>query len=271
MSNFKVSCVQIASGPNIEANLLEVGKYIEESKELGADIVILPENFAMMAAKDLDYLDIKENFGSGKIQDFISNLAEKNDIWIVAGTIPIKSDSEEKVYSACIVFDNNGNIISSYNKIHLFDVNLVESNEQYNESDIYLHGDSIVAVDTPFCKIGLSICYDLRFPELFRNLSNLDVDLICMPAAFTAITGKAHWEHLIKSRAIENLVYFAASAQGGYHVSGRETYGHSMIINPWGETLSIIKNGSGIIVSDIDLKSQVRLRKNFPCLEHKKF
>ena len=123
MSNFKVSGVQIASGPNIEANLLEVGKYIEESKELGADIVILPENFAMMAAKDLDYLDIKENFGSGKIQDFISNTAEKNDIWIVAGTIPIKSDIKDKVCSTCIIFDNNGNIVKSYNKIHLFDVN----------------------------------------------------------------------------------------------------------------------------------------------------
>ena len=125
MKNFKVSCVQIASGPNIDANLLEVGKYIEESKESGADIVVLPENFAMMAAKDSDYLDIKEDFGSGKIQDFISNTAEKNDIWIIAGTIPIKSDNKEKVYSTCIIFDNNGNIISSYNKIHLFDVNLV--------------------------------------------------------------------------------------------------------------------------------------------------
>ena len=271
MNNFKVSCVQIASGPNIDANLLEVGKYIEESKESGADIVVLPENFAMMGAKDSDYLDIKEDFGSGKIQDFISNTAEKNDIWIIAGTIPIKSDNKEKVYSTCIIFDNNGNIISSYNKIHLFDVNLVESNEKYNESDIYLNGDSIVAVDTPFCKIGLSICYDLRFPELFRHLSNQGVDLICMPAAFTAVTGKAHWEYLIKSRAIENLVYFAASAQGGYHVSGRETYGHSTIINPWGETLNIIDGSSGIIVSAIDLKSQSMLRKNFPCLEHKKF
>ena len=271
MSSFKVSCVQIASSPNLEVNLLEVKKYIEKSKKLGAKIVVLPENFAMMAAKDSMYLDIQEELGNGKIQDFISNVAEKNDIWVVAGTIPIKSTNDKKVYSTCIVFDNNGKIVSSYNKVHLFDVNIVESREKYNESDIYVHGDSIITLDTPFCKIGLSICYDLRFPELFRDLSRRGVELICMPAAFTAVTGKAHWEHLIKSRAIENLVYFAASAQGGYHVSGRETYGHSMIINPWGETLDLIKNKSGIIISTIDLKSQSKLRKNFPCLEHRKF
>ena len=271
MSSFKISCVQIASGPNLDANLLEVRKYIEKSKKLGAKLVVLPENFAMMVANDLMYLDIQEELGNGKIQDFISSAAEKNDIWVVAGTIPIKSTNGKKVYSTCIVFDNNGKIVSSYNKIHLFDVNIIESNEKYNESDIYFHGDSIVTLDTPFCKIGLSICYDLRFPELFRDLSSQGAELICMPAAFTAVTGKAHWEHLIKSRAIENLVYFAASAQGGYHVSGRETYGHSMIVNPWGETLDVIKNKSGIIISSIDLKSQFKLRKNFPCLDHRKF
>jgi len=270
MSNFKVSCIQVASGPNIDANLLEVGRYIEESKKHGASIVILPENFAMMAASDTDYLDIMEDFGSGKIQDFISKAAKRNGIWIIAGTIPIKSKNKEKVFSTCIVFNEKGEIVSSYNKIHLFDVNLLETNEKYNESDIYLNGDSIVSFETPFCKIGLAICYDLRFPELFRKLSNENIDLICMPAAFTAVTGKAHWEHLIKSRAIENLVYFAASAQGGYHVSGRETYGHSMIVSPWGETLDIIKNKSGIIISSIDLKSQNKLRENFPCLNHKR-
>ena len=271
MTNFKISCVQIASGPNVEANLLEVGKYIDKSKILGADVVVLPENFAMMAEKDSMYLDIKEDFGEGKIQNFIRNEAKKHDVWIVAGTIPIKSKNKNKVYSTCIVFDNKGDIVSSYNKVHLFDVNLIDTNEKYRESDIYIHGDSITFVDTPFCRIGLSICYDLRFPELYRKLSSEKVDLICLPAAFTSVTGKAHWEHLIKSRAIENLVYFAASAQGGYHVSGRETYGNSIIVDPWGETLDIIKNKSGVIISSIDLKAQVKLRKNFPCLEHKKF
>ena len=140
-----------------------------------------------------------------------------------------------------------GEQVSSYNKVHLFDVNIIETNEKYRESDIFLNGNSITVIDTPFCKIGLAICYDLRFPELFRKLSQENVDVVCMPAAFTSVTGKAHWEHLIKARAIENLVYFAASAQGGYHVSGRETYGHSMIVNPWGETLDIIKNNSGVI------------------------
>ena len=271
MKVFKLACVQLASGPNVEANLIETSKYIEEAKKLGADLIVLPENFSMMAKEDSMYLDIKEVLGQGRIQDFISKEARKHDLWIVAGTIPTKSQKEDKVYSTCIVFNNLGEQVSSYNKVHLFDVNIIETNEKYSESDIYLCGDSITVIDTPFCKIGLAICYDLRFPELFRKLSQENVDIVCMPAAFTSVTGKAHWEHLITARAIENLVYFAASAQGGYHVSGRETYGHSMIVNPWGETLDIIKNNSGIVISSIDLKSLKKLRKNFPCLSHKKF
>ena len=271
MKDFKISCVQIASGPNIEANLLEISKYILKAKKLGADLIVLPENFSMMAKNDSMYLDIKEVLGSGRIQDYVSNEAKKNNIWIVAGTIPIKSQKKNKVFSTCIVFDNKGTAVSSYNKVHLFDVNIIETNEKYKESDIFLNGNSITVIKTPFCKIGLAICYDLRFPELFRKLSNENVDVICMPAAFTSVTGKAHWEHLIKARAIENLVYFAASAQGGYHVSGRETYGDSIIVNPWGETLDLIKNKSGIIISSIDLKALSKLRKNFPCLNHKKF
>jgi len=270
MKNFKVACIQIASGPNLEANLLEVSKYIEKSKNLGANIIVLPENFAMISEDDSMYLGIKEELGSGRLQDYISNEARKHNIWIIAGTIPIASKKVDKVYSCCIVFNNNGDLVSSYNKVHLFDVNIVETNEKYKESDYFLSGDSIVYVDTPYCRIGLAICYDLRFPELFRKLSNENIDLVCMPAAFTSFTGKAHWEHLIKARAIENLVYFATSAQGGYHVGGRETYGHSMIVNPWGETLDIIKNKSGVIISTIDIKSLKNLRKNFPCLEHKK-
>jgi len=270
MKNFKISCIQIASSPNLEANLLEVSKYIEKSKQLGANIVVLPENFAMISEDDSMYVGIKEQLGSGRIQDYISNEARKYNIWIIAGTIPIKSKVEGKVYSCCIVFNNKGDIVSSYNKVHLFDVDIVETNEKYRESDYFLNGDDVTYVDTPFCRIGLAVCYDLRFPELFRKLSKENIDLVCMPAAFTSFTGKAHWEHLIKARAIENLVYFAASAQGGYHVSGRETYGHSMIVNPWGETLDIIKNKSGVIISTIDINSLKKLRKNFPCLEHKK-
>ena len=271
MKDFKLSCIQLASGPNIEANLLEISKHILAAKKIGADLVVLPENFSMMAKEDSIYLGIQEELGRGKIQDFISNEARKHDLWIVAGTIPIKSSKKDKVYSTCIVFNNMGEQVASYNKVHLFDVNIIETNEKYSESDIYLNGNSVTVIDTPFCKIGLAICYDLRFPELFRKLSKENVDVVCMPAAFTSITGKAHWEHLIKARAIENLVYFAASAQGGYHVSGRETYGHSMIVNPWGETLDIIKNNSGVIISSINLKSLKKLRKNFPCLSHKKF
>lgn len=270
MKDFKIACVQIASGPKIKANLIEVSKYISKAKNKGANIVLLPENFAVMVKDDIMYLDYQEKFGDGIIQNFISDEAKKNDIWIIAGTIPIKSKQKDKVLSRCIVYNNKGESVSSYDKIHLFDVNLLETNEKYRESDVFLAGNTIATVDTPYCKIGLAVCYDLRFPELFRELSNQDVDLICLPAAFTAVTGKAHWEYLIKARSIENLVYFAASAQGGYHVSGRETYGHSIVVSPWGETLDIIKNKSGVIVSNINLKNLKNLRKSFPCLDHKK-
>ena len=269
MKNFKVGCVQIASGPNIEANLSEVSRHIADAKENGANIVILPENFAMMAEKDIFYLDIQEDLGSGRIQDFISNEAKKHEIWIVAGTIPIKTNIKNKVLSTCIVYDDAGKIVSHYSKMHLFDVNIPDTNDEYRESDTFLNGEDVVTLDTPFCKIGLSICYDLRFPELFRKLSEKNAQLICLPAAFTYQTGKAHWEFLIKSRAIENLAYLAASAQGGYHVSGRETYGNSMIINPWGEALNIMKKKSGVIVSEIDINAQEKLRSSFPCLEHR--
>tara|TARA_Y100000768_G_scaffold211178_1_gene159107 strand:- start:119 stop:934 length:816 start_codon:yes stop_codon:yes gene_type:complete len=269
MKNFKVGCVQIASGPNVEANLNEIAKYINDAKNKGADLIILPENFAMMAEKDLFYLDIQESLGEGRIQDFISKQAKKNEVWIVAGTIPIKSEKKEKLFSTCIIYNDKGEMISAYSKMHLFDVNLPNTNEEYRESDIYLNGTEVVTVETPFCKIGLSICYDLRFPELFRKLSESKAELICLPAAFTSFTGKAHWEHLIKARAIENLVYFAASAQGGYHVSGRETYGNSIIVSPWGETLGILKNKSGVVVTDINLESLKKLRSNFPCLDHR--
>jgi len=270
VKNFKVSCVQIASGPNIEANLLETSKYIEKAKDAGAKLVVLPENFAIMAANDQMYLEFKEEFGNGKIQDFISSEALKNDLWIIAGTIPISSNKKNKVYSKSIIFNNKGEIVSSYNKIHLFDVNILETNEKYNESDVFISGNSIEIVETPFCKIGIAICYDLRFPELFRLLAEKGANLICVPAAFTSFTGKAHWEYLVRSRAIENLLYIAASAQGGYHVNGRETHGNSLIVNPWGEILSIKKNGAGIVTSEIDLNYQSNLRKNFPCLDHRK-
>ncbi len=271
MKNFKVACIQFASGLSVHKNLMEISKYIKSSKELGADIVVLPENFALMASVNSNYLDIQEKYGDGYIQNFISDQAKKNKIWIVAGTIPIQSSIENKVFQTSIVFDSKGKLISSYNKVHLFDVNIIESKEKYKESDVFTPGKNVTVVDTPFCRLGLAVCYDLRFPELFRKLSDIGVDLVCLPAAFTYITGKAHWEHLIKSRAIENLVYFAASAQGGYHLCGRRTYGHSMIVNPWGDTLAEISSKPGVIISTIDLKILNNLRKNFPCLDHKRF
>ena len=165
MKKFNLSCVQIASGPNVEANLLEISKYILKAKKLGADLIILPENFSMMAKKDSMYLDIKEDIGDGRIQDYISNEAKKNNIWIVAGTIPIKSPKKDKVFSTCIVFNNKGIEVASYNKVHLFDVNIVETKEKYKESDIYLNGNSITVFETPFCKSSLIFSQPLKPPS----------------------------------------------------------------------------------------------------------
>ena len=269
IDNFKVASIQIASSPNVDANLLQIKNYIDYASKEGVKLAVLPENFSMMAKEDADYLSIKEELGKGKIQSFLSKIAKENSMWIIGGTIPIESDKKNKVYSTCIAYDSDGKMVDYYHKIHLFDVDIPEKDEKYRESDIFTKGSKVKIIDTPFCKIGLAVCYDVRFPELFRKFSLEGACLVTLPSAFTAVTGKAHWEYLLKSRAIENLSYLVSSAQGGHHISGRETYGHSMIINPWGSELAKIDNGSGVIISDIDLNYLTSIRKNFPCLKHR--
>jgi nitrilase len=175
-----------------------------------------------------------------------------------------------KIRGACLLINDKGERVSRYDKIHLFDVHLPESGENYNESETIEKGEDVVVVDTPFGRLGLAICYDLRFPELFRKMVDLGVQIIALPSAFTAMTGKAHWEVLLRARAIENLCYVVASAQGGYHVNGRETFGDSMIVNPWGVVIDRLTSGSGFVVADIDLEYLESTRRNFPVLEHRK-
>lgn len=266
----RVAAVQMASGPNVNANLLEAARLIKQAAAAGAKLVVLPENFAIMGMTEYDKVKIREADGSGPLQEFLAEQAQRHDVWLVGGTIPLAAENPARVNAACLVYDNSGKRVARYDKIHLFDVEITESHERYNESETIEPGNQVVALDTPFGKLGLAVCYDLRFPGLFRSLSDAGVEICAMPAAFTAITGKAHWDILVRARAIENMCYMIASAQGGYHANGRETYGHSMIVDPWGLVLDTLPRGSGVVVSDIDLNRLHDIRRSFPVLEHRR-
>ena len=265
-----VAAVQMASGPNVKANLEEAEKLVKTAVQQDAELVVLPENFAIMGLTEVDKVAIAESAGDGPIQQFLSQQAKKHGVWIVGGTIPIESSVTGKVYSASLLFNDSGDMIARYDKIHLFDVVLEDSNESYNESETIESGDDVVVVDTPFGKLGMAVCYDLRFPELFRAMADVGMELCVLPSAFTNLTGRAHWESLLRARAIENLCYMIAPDQGGYHKSGRETYGDSMIIDPWGVVLNRLPHGTGVVVSDVDLEKLRKTRVNFPALQHKR-
>ncbi len=264
-----VACIQMASGPNVGANLLEAERLIGMAVDKGAKLIVLPENFAIMGKEESDKVAVRESDDGGPIQDFLSQQATKQGIWLVGGTVPMVAKADNKIRAACLLYDDQGNLAARYDKIHLFDVSLVDSDERYAESEAIESGDEAVVVETPFGKLGLAVCYDLRFPELFRTMLDQGMDIIAMPSAFTAITGKAHWSILVRARAIENLCYVLAAGQGGYHVSGRETYGHSMIVDPWGQVMNELANGSGLVCADIDLERLTNIRRTFPVLEHR--
>lgn len=263
----RVSAIQMASGPNINANLLEAGRLIAHAAADGAKIIVLPEDFALIGL-DQDKLKAREADGKGPIQDFLAHHAARHGVWIVGGTVPLVADAADKVRAACLVYDATGKRVARYDKIHLFDVYLEETGEKYTESLTIEPGKSTVVIDTPFGRIGLAVCYDLRFPELLRAMLDRGFEIVTLPAAFTAITGKAHWESLVRARAIENLCYVVAAAQGGYHLSGRETYGDSMIVDPWGVVLDRLPRGSGIVSASLDPKRLHSIRRNFPSIEH---
>ena len=205
-----------------------------------------------------------------RFNSFFHNRQSKHGIWIVGGTVPIDASVTGKVYSACLLYNDSGEVVARYDKIHLFDVMLEDNEESYNESETIESGDDVVVVDTPFGKIGLAVCYDLRFPELFRAMADVGMEICVLPSAFTNLTGRAHWESLIRARAIENLCYVIAPDQGGYHINGRETHGDSMIVDPWGVVLNRLPQGTGVVVTDIDLDKLRKTRTNFPALEHRR-
>ncbi|MEN8213921.1 MAG: carbon-nitrogen hydrolase family protein [Pseudomonadota bacterium] len=266
----KATAVQMATGPNVSANLFEVERIVSAAVGEGSNLIVLPENFAFMGQKCSDMLAFQERSGEGDLQRFLSGLARKHSVWLVGGTIPISTDDDSKVRAACLVYDDSGELAGRYDKMHLFDVQLLDVDEQYRESSVIEPGDAPLVVETPFGNVGVAVCYDLRFPELFRSMLSRKPDIFAIPSAFTAATGKAHWEPLVRARAIENLCYVIAAAQGGYHVSGRETHGHSMIVDPWGTVLAQVPRGSGFVTSKLDIELLHTTRRNFPSLDHRR-
>lgn len=279
----KIAAIQMASGPQLQANLMAAMKLIKEAADKGAQMAVLPENFVLMPMQETENIDIAENYKQGHIQSSLADCARENEIWIVAGSIPLKTEVAGKVTSSSLMFNSDGEIVARYDKIHLFDVTFDHDDigsasskdentaETYHESAIFEAGTRVVVVDTPFGKIGMSICYDLRFPTLYREMVSQGAQILLVPSAFTAVTGKVHWKPLLRARAIENQCYVIAAAQGGYHVNGRETWGHSMVIDYWGQQHGVLEKGSGSIIIDIDLDAQALTRKNFPVLKHRKF
>jgi len=265
------AAIQMASGPQVSSNLLEAEKLIGEAAKAGAKLVALPENFAIMGMHELDKVKVGEADGQGPIQDFLSQVAKKYGVWVIGGTIPIIGHDSNKVRATCLIIDDKGNRVARYDKVHLFDVSVPDSNEEYRESDSVEAGTEECVVETPFGNIGIAVCYDLRFPEFFRPLYRRDLDIIVIPSAFTAKTGAAHWEILLRARAIENLSYVIAPNQGGFHKNGRQTYGHSMIVDPWGVVLDCYKTGSGFVSADIDKGRLEKTRASFPVLDHRRY
>ncbi|WP_115710516.1 carbon-nitrogen hydrolase family protein [Legionella sainthelensi] len=262
----RAALVQMVSSAKVTDNLQQVEKLALQAREAHSDVILLPENFAFMGLQETDKLEIGEVYGQGPIQQKISQLAKRLGLWIIAGTIPLKS-SGSKVRASCLVYDERGKCAARYDKIHLFDVH-VSPKESYLESSSIERGCELALVDTPIGKIGLTVCYDLRFPELYQQLMFQGAQLFTVPSAFTATTGLAHWDILLRARAIENLCYVLAANQGGIHENGRVTYGHSMIVDSWGKVLVQKAAGIGIVTADIDLKNQHELRQKFPCLDH---
>lgn len=262
--------LQMVSGPEVAANLAVAAELLAKAADRGAQLAVLPENFALMGRRESDKLAVQEAEGDGLIQTFLAEQAARHRLWLVGGTIPLRTAGDnQRVRAACLLFDDQGCQVARYDKVHLFDVQLPDSPERYAESATIEPGDHYVVADTPFGRLGLAVCYDLRFPEQFRAMSAQGMDILALPAAFTAATGAAHWEILLRARAIENQCYVIASAQGGRHSNGRETFGDSLIVDPWGLILDRLCEGAGVVLGKMDRAFLESVRQQFPVLEHR--
>ncbi|MDP5240404.1 carbon-nitrogen hydrolase family protein [Uliginosibacterium sp. 31-16] len=263
----KVAAVQLIAGPDVAANLREAASLIAEAAAQGAQLVLLPEYFALISADETAKIGIRETPGTGLIQTFLAETARRHAIWLIGGTLPLAASDADHVLNTSLVFNPQGEQVARYDKIHLF--GFTRGSESYNEARTIEAGREIVTFDGPCGRVGLSVCYDLRFPELYRRMG--EVDLIVVPAAFTATTGSAHWEVLLRARAIENQCYVLASGQGGTHPSGRQTWGHSMLIDPWGEIVASMASGAGVVVGELDPQRTASVRESLPALKHRIF
>jgi nitrilase len=265
----KVAALQMTSAADVALNLEVAARLLTEARAAGAQVAVLPENFSFMGLRDADKRTIAEPDGEGPVQRFLSQQARELGLWIVAGTTPIVQEVGGRVAAACLVYGDDGRRAARYDKMHLFDVDIPGKTESYRESRNTAPGSRAVLVPTPAGLLGMSVCYDMRFPELYRQLSAAGAQWFAMPAAFTVPTGQAHWQTLLRARAIENLSYVVAPAQWGRHASGRETYGDSMIVDYWGTVLARLGSGVGVVIAEIDLAAQAQARLNFPALTHR--
>ncbi|AWN16128.1 carbon-nitrogen hydrolase family protein [Salinisphaera sp. LB1] len=272
LETVRVAAIQMNSRGEVDPNLARAGDLLRDAARRGARLAVLPENFALMGAHETDKLREAEPDGDGPIQDFLARTAAETGLWIAAGTLPIASPEPDRVYPALCVYDDTGTRVARYDKIHLFDVGMPDSAEAYRESATFMAGaNAPMVIDSPFGRIGLSICYDLRFPELYRALAADGAEIIVAPSAFTHTTGTAHWHLLTRARAVENLATMIAPNQAGHHASGRRTYGHSLICDPWGQVQAEARSEANeVVIADIDRSRAARLREGFPCLSHRR-
>jgi deaminated glutathione amidase len=266
----KVAAIQMTSGADVARNLDAARGMLRGARAQDAAVAVLPENFAFMGRGEEAKLAVAETPGAGPIQDFLAEAARQFGLWIVGGTIPLKVDDEPRVAAASLVFDAQGEQVARYDKIHLFDVDVPGKLESHRESKAVRPGSLPIVLDTPVGRLGLAACYDVRFPELFRALLAQGAQWFSLPSAFTVPTGRAHWELLLRARAVENLCYLVAPAQSGFHENGRETHGDSMIVEPWGRVVARLPRGTGVITAELDLDRQRRLRQDFPAVDHRR-
>ena len=262
---FRVALAQMVSTPKVAENLDAAAGLVAEAARQGAKLVALPEYFCILGMRDTDKVAAREKDGAGPIQEFLSATARRHGVWLVGGSVPLECADSSKVRNSCLIYDSEGRRVARYDKIHLFGLEL--GAERFDEGRTIEAGGTPCAIDSPFGRIAVSVCYDVRFPELYRALAPMDIILV--PSAFTATTGRAHWEALLRARAIENLAWVLAPAQGGTHPNGRQTHGHSMIVDPWGKVVAERTTGAGLVVADIDPAFQAQVRKSLPALTHR--
>ena len=266
MPSSRFAALQMVSTPEVMSNLESADRLIAAAAAAGARLAALPENFYLIGRHEADKVKVREPEGEGPIQSFLAAAARRHRVWIVGGTAPISCADPGRIRSACLVFDDSGRRVARYDKMHLF--RFEAGDERYDESRTLEGGESAVAVQSPFGRLALSVCYDVRFPELYRELG--DFDAMFVPSAFTVPTGAAHWETLLRARAIENQAYVIAPAQGGLHASGRRTYGHSMIVDPWGQVLAVRPEGEGVLLAEIDTERVQEVRASLPAVANRR-